>query len=163
LLVQPSLFDRSRAPSSAHTAWAYCHVPHGSDYNASGVIEATVERFAPGFRDVILARAGKNAAEMQAYNPNYVGGDINGGEAALSQLFFRPVPRLRAAVCTACAGTGPPAAWPAVSFSAPCMRTPTRTKPRWAGLVPARRVRSRRGTPTGDLGRALRAAAPAAG
>jgi phytoene dehydrogenase-like protein len=94
LLVQPSLFDRSRAPSGAHTAWAYCHVPHGSDFDASGAIEATVERFAPGFRDVILARASKNALEMEAYNPNYVGGDINGGEAALSQLFFRPVARL---------------------------------------------------------------------
>lgn len=94
LLVQPSLFDRTRVPSSAQTAWAYCHVPHGSDYDASGVIEATVERFAPGFQDLILARAAKNAAEMQGYNPNYVGGDINGGEAALSQLFFRPVARL---------------------------------------------------------------------
>jgi phytoene dehydrogenase-like protein len=94
LLVQPTLFDASRAPSGSHTAWAYCHVPHGSEWNASNAIEATIERFAPGFRDVVRARAAKNAREMQAYNPNYVGGDINGGAAVLSQLFFRPMARL---------------------------------------------------------------------
>jgi phytoene dehydrogenase-like protein len=94
LLVQPSLFDRTRTPPGAHTAWAYCHVPHGSEWNASSAIEAQVERHAPGFRNVILARAAKNAREMERYNPNYVGGDINGGAANLAQLFFRPVARL---------------------------------------------------------------------
>jgi phytoene dehydrogenase-like protein len=94
LLVQPSLFDPSRAPPGAHTAWAYCHVPHASEWNACAAIEAQVERFAPGFRDVILARSAKNALEMERFNPNYVGGDINGGEANLGQLFFRPVARL---------------------------------------------------------------------
>jgi phytoene dehydrogenase-like protein len=94
LLVQPSLFDPSRAPPGLHTAWAYCHVPHGSEWNASAAIEARVEHFAPGFRDLVLARAAKNALEMERYNPNYVGGDINGGSAALSQLLFRPMVRL---------------------------------------------------------------------
>ncbi len=94
LLVQPSLFDETRAPPGFHTAWAYCHVPHGSEWDASAAIEAQVERHAPGFRELILARACKNALEMERYNPNYVGGDINGGSASLSQLFFRPVARL---------------------------------------------------------------------
>ncbi|HEX6245633.1 MAG TPA: NAD(P)/FAD-dependent oxidoreductase, partial [Polyangiales bacterium] len=94
LLVQPSLFDDTRAPPGTHTAWAYCHVPHGSEWDASAAIEAQIERHAPGFREVILARAAKNAVEMEGYNPNYVGGDINGGAAYLSQLFFRPVARL---------------------------------------------------------------------
>jgi phytoene dehydrogenase-like protein len=94
LLAQPTLFDPSRAPTGRHTAWAYCHVPHGSPIDASVAIEAHIERHAPGFRDVILARATRSAPAMEAYNPNYVGGDINGGAALLSQLFFRPVPRL---------------------------------------------------------------------
>jgi len=94
LLVQPSLFDPSRAPPGLHTAWAYCHVPHGSEWDASDAIEATIERCAPGFRELILARASKDALQMEKYNPNYVGGDINGGEARLSQLFFRPLARL---------------------------------------------------------------------
>ncbi|HEU5072642.1 MAG TPA: NAD(P)/FAD-dependent oxidoreductase [Polyangiaceae bacterium] len=94
LLVQPSLFDSTRTPPGTHTAWAYCHVPHGSEWDASDAIEAQVERHAPGFRAVILARAGKNAGAMEGYNPNYVGGDINGGAASLSQLFFRPVARV---------------------------------------------------------------------
>ena len=94
LLVQPTLFDATRAPDGAHVAWAYCHVPHGSTWDASQAIEAHIERFAPGFRDVIRARATKNSAEMERYNPNYVGGDINGGLADLGQLLFRPVPRV---------------------------------------------------------------------
>lgn len=94
LLAQPTLFDSSRAPPGRHTAWAYCHVPHGSAVDASNAIEEHVERHAPGFRDVILARSVRSAAAMEAYNPNYVGGDINGGAALLSQLFFRPAPRL---------------------------------------------------------------------
>lgn len=94
LLVQPSLFDGSRTPPGRHAAWAYCHVPHGSEWNATAAIEAQVERHAPGFGKLILGRAAKNAAEMERHNPNYVGGDINGGAANLAQLFFRPVARL---------------------------------------------------------------------
>lgn len=94
LLVQPSLFDTTRAPAGMHTAWAYCHVPHASDSDMSGAIEAHVERFAPGFRDLVLARSIRNAVELERYDPNYVGGDINAGLADLGQLFFRPVPRI---------------------------------------------------------------------
>lgn len=94
LLVQPTLFDPSRAPQGKHIAWAYCHVPHGSTRDVSAAIEAQIERFAPGFRDLILARHVYTAAEMEAYNPNYVGGDINSGVQDLAQLFTRPVPQL---------------------------------------------------------------------
>jgi phytoene dehydrogenase-like protein len=94
LLVQPSLFDPTRAPEGTHVAWAYCHVPHGSTEDVGEAIEAHIERFAPGFKATILARASKNAVEMEAYNQNYVGGDINGGLAELRQLFFRPVAKV---------------------------------------------------------------------
>jgi phytoene dehydrogenase-like protein len=94
LLVQPSLFDTTRAPSGMHTAWAYCHVPNGSRVDASAVIEAQIERVAPGFGDLVLARSTRDTAEMERYNPNYIGGDINGGRADITQLFFRPVARL---------------------------------------------------------------------
>lgn len=94
LLAQPSLFDASRAPPGRHVAWAYCHVPQGSAVDAAVLIEAHVERYAPGFREIVLARATRNAPQMEAYNPNYVGGDINGGAALLGQLFFRPVARV---------------------------------------------------------------------
>jgi phytoene dehydrogenase-like protein len=94
LLAQQSLFDPSRAPQGKHTAWAYCHVPHGSQQDVSARIEAQVERFAPGFRDLILARHVRTAQQMEMYNPNYVGGDINGGVQDLRQLFTRPAPRL---------------------------------------------------------------------
>jgi phytoene dehydrogenase-like protein len=94
LLVQPSLFDDTRAPTGRHTAWAYCHVPHGSEVDASTAIEAHIERFAPGFRELVLARSVKNAPDMERYNANYVGGDINGGISDIRQLFFRPMPRL---------------------------------------------------------------------
>jgi phytoene dehydrogenase-like protein len=94
LLVQPSLFDPMRAPPGAHTAWAYCHVPHGSTEDFGTAIETHIERFAPGFRDRIIARASKNAMEMERFNANYVGGDINGGLANIGQLLFRPVTRL---------------------------------------------------------------------
>jgi phytoene dehydrogenase-like protein len=94
LLVQPTLFDRSRAPAGGHVAWAYCHVPHGSSFDASDRIEAVIERAAPGFRDVIAARCMRNAREVELHNPNYVGGDINGGLSDLGQLFFRPMVRL---------------------------------------------------------------------
>ena len=91
LAGQASLFDPSRAPAGSHTAWAYCHVPHGSTVDMTARIEAQVERFAPGFRDLILARHTKNTAQLETYNPNLIGGDINGGALLLSQLFTRPL------------------------------------------------------------------------
>jgi phytoene dehydrogenase-like protein len=94
LFVQQSLFDDTRAPAGKHTAWAYCHVPHGSDVDMTAAIENQIERFAPGFRDLILADSTYTAMEMQAYNPNYVGGDINGGVQDLRQLYTRPVARI---------------------------------------------------------------------
>jgi phytoene dehydrogenase-like protein len=94
LLAQQSLFDPTRAPQGKHTAWAYCHVPHNSTVDMTAAIEAQVERFAPGFRDLILGRHVMNTAQMQAYNPNYVGGDINGGIIDVGQLFTRPALRL---------------------------------------------------------------------
>ena len=94
ILVQPTLFDPSRAPAGKHVAWAYCHVPHGSTIDASAAIEAQIERAAPGFRDTVLARSTRTASEMEAYNPNYVGGDINGGVSDIGQLFFRPMAKL---------------------------------------------------------------------
>jgi phytoene dehydrogenase-like protein len=90
LLAQPSLFDPTRAPEGKHTAWGYCHVPHGSPADCTDVIERQVERFAPGFRDLILARHTMTTAAMEAYNANYVGGDIAGGATDLAQLFTRP-------------------------------------------------------------------------
>ena len=94
LLAQPSLFDPTRAPAGRHTAWAYCHVPPGSAADRTAAVEAQVERFAPGFRDLILARHAMGPAELQARNPNLVGGDVSAGVSDLGQLFFRPVPRL---------------------------------------------------------------------
>ncbi len=91
LLSQPSIFDPSRAPEGKHTAWAYCHVPHGAGADMTGAIEEQVERFAPGFRETIIRRHTLSAVEMEAYNPNYVGGDINGGVQDLFQHFSRPV------------------------------------------------------------------------
>lgn len=94
LLAQHSLFDPTRAPDGKHTVWAYCHVPNGSTVDMSERIIGQIERFAPGFRDVILAQASVNTADMERYNPNYVGGDINGGVQDLRQLFTRPTLRL---------------------------------------------------------------------
>ena len=94
LLVQPTLFDPSRAPDGRHTAWAYCHVPHGSTRDMTNEIEGQVERFAPGFRDLILDRSARNSADVERHNPNYVGGDINGGAQDIRQLFTRPMTRL---------------------------------------------------------------------
>ena len=94
LLVQPTLFDPTRAPDGRHTAWAYCHVPQGSTRDMAEAIESQVERFAPGFRDLILGRSVMDSAEVERRNPNYVGGDINGGVQDLRQLFTSPVPRL---------------------------------------------------------------------
>lgn len=93
LLAQQSLFDASRAPAGKHTAWAYCHVPNGSQADMTEAIEKQVERFAPGFRDTILARSTMNTAQLQQYNSNYIGGDINGGVIDVSQLFTRPALR----------------------------------------------------------------------
>jgi phytoene dehydrogenase-like protein len=93
LLAQPTLFDPSRAPAGKHVAWAYCHVPNGSPVDMTERLEAQVERFAPGFRDRILARHVMHPADLERHNPNLIGGDINGGEANLMQLFFRPALR----------------------------------------------------------------------
>ena len=94
LLAQPSLFDPTRAPQGKHTAWSYCHVPNGSTVDMTAQIEAQIERFAPGFGDTILKRSVRNTVDLQDYNPNYVGGDINAGVQDLGQLFTRPVARL---------------------------------------------------------------------
>jgi len=91
LLTQPSLFDDARAPPGKHTAWAYCHVPNGSTEDMAERIEAQVERFAPGFRELVLARSATAPADFERRNRNIVGGDINGGAMDLGQLFFRPV------------------------------------------------------------------------
>jgi phytoene dehydrogenase-like protein len=93
LVAQPSLFDETRAPAGKHTLWAYCHVPHGSFLDVSKRIEAQIERFAPGFGDCIIAKRVHTAVEMAAYNPNYLGGDINGGVQDWRQLWTRPTPR----------------------------------------------------------------------
>jgi phytoene dehydrogenase-like protein len=93
LLAQQSLFDATRAPAGKHTAWAYCHVPNGSRVDMSAAIEKQIERFAPGFREMILARHVMDTARMEDYNPNYVGGDINGGVIDVRQLFTRPAVR----------------------------------------------------------------------
>jgi phytoene dehydrogenase-like protein len=93
LLARQSAFDTSRAPAGKHTGWAYCHVPAGSTTDMTAAIEQQVERYAPGFRDRILARHTINAAEMEERNPNNVGGDINGGISDAGQLFTRPALR----------------------------------------------------------------------
>jgi len=92
LVAQQSLFDATRAPAGKHTVWAYCHVPNGyaDDSQMAERIEAQIERFAPGFRDRILARVVTQPAAMERYDPNYVGGDINGGIQDFTQLFTRP-------------------------------------------------------------------------
>jgi phytoene dehydrogenase-like protein len=90
LLVQPTLFDASRAPEGKHTAWAYCHVPAGSTVDMLPRIEAQIERFAPGFRDRVLARSVMNPADIEAHNANLVAGDIGSGVVDLRQFFTRP-------------------------------------------------------------------------
>jgi phytoene dehydrogenase-like protein len=94
LFVQPAAFDPARAPAGQHIGWAYCHVPHGSAVDATLLIERRIEEHAPGFRELILARHAMGPAQIERYNANYVGGDINGGLADARQLLFRPVPRL---------------------------------------------------------------------
>jgi phytoene dehydrogenase-like protein len=93
LFIQATVADPTRAPDGKHTGWAYCHVPNGSTRDMTSAIEAQVERFAPGFRDRILERSVMDSAEVERRNPNYVGGDINGGLQSMSQLFTRPVAR----------------------------------------------------------------------
>ncbi len=90
LLAQPSLFDAKRAPAGKHTAWAYCHVPNGSAEDMTEPIEAQIERFAPGFAGVIIARHKMPPSALQAHNANLIGGDIGGGAVTLGQLFLRP-------------------------------------------------------------------------
>ncbi len=91
LVAQQSMFDESRAPAGKHTGWAYCHVPHGSTRDMTGVIESTIERYAPGFRDTILATHTINTAQLEQHNPNMIGGDIGGGANTLLQFLARPV------------------------------------------------------------------------
>ncbi len=91
LVVQATLFDPSRAPDGKHTAWAYCHVPHGSTVDMSARMERQIERFAPGFHDIVLARSVMGPRELQRHDGNLVGGDINAGVEDVKQYFFRPV------------------------------------------------------------------------
>ncbi len=93
IVAQPCVVDPTRAPAGKHTLWGYCHVPNGSTVDMSERMEAQIERFAPGFRDRILGRAVRTAAEAESHNPNQLGGDVNGGAATLRQTVFRPVPR----------------------------------------------------------------------
>jgi phytoene dehydrogenase-like protein len=94
LLTQPTLFDPSRAPAGRHVAWAYCHVPNGSREDMTERIEGQIERFAPGFRDLVRARSAWSPAEMEEHEPNCVGGDINGGRQDVGQLVARPAWRV---------------------------------------------------------------------
>jgi phytoene dehydrogenase-like protein len=90
LVAQPSLFDATRTPTGMHTAWAYCHVPSNSKIDMTERIESQIERFAPGFRDCVVARHVMNTSEMETYNANYIGGDISGGVQNILQTFSRP-------------------------------------------------------------------------
>jgi len=94
LVAQQSMADASRAPAGQHTGWAYCHVPPGWPGDCTERIEAQIERYAPGFRDCVLARHVMGPADLAAHNVNYVGGDVNGGAATLAQLFARPTARV---------------------------------------------------------------------
>lgn len=94
LVAQQSLFDETRAPAGKHTAWAYCHVPNGSEFDMTERIEAQIERFAPGFRDLITGRSVMGPMRFEQHNANYIGGDIGGGANDLRQLFARPALRL---------------------------------------------------------------------
>ncbi len=91
IVVQPGVVDPNRAPAGQQTLWAYCHVPHGSRQDMTGPIEAQIERFAPGFRDLVLARHTRDTAALEAHDANYVGGDINGGVQDLRQTLMRPI------------------------------------------------------------------------
>jgi phytoene dehydrogenase-like protein len=93
LVTQPCIVDRTRAPAGNHTLWAYCHVPNGSNVDMTERMEAQIERFAPGFRDLIIGRATSTAVNEEEHNPSYVGGDINAGAATVRQMVFRPTVR----------------------------------------------------------------------
>lgn len=93
LVAQPDVADPTRAPQGRHTLWTYCHVPAGSSRDMTAAIEAQLERFAPGFADLVLARSVRTAQDLQSYSPNYVGGDIGGGAITVWQTLFRPAPR----------------------------------------------------------------------
>jgi phytoene dehydrogenase-like protein len=93
LVAQPCVVDPTRAPAGKHTLWAYCHVPNGSSVDMSARMEEQIERFAPGFRDLVLARSVRTAASAESYNPNLLGGDVNGGAQTLRQTVLRPVAR----------------------------------------------------------------------
>jgi phytoene dehydrogenase-like protein len=115
IVAQQSLFDPTRAPDGKHTLWGYCHVPNGSDVDMTRAIEAQIERFAPGFRDLILARSVKGPGELEHENPNYIGGDIVGGSQDLIQTLARPVPSLNPYATPArgvylCSASTPPGA-----------------------------------------------------
>jgi phytoene dehydrogenase-like protein len=90
LVAQPMTADPNRAPDGRHALWAYCHVPHGSPFDASARIERQFDRFAPGWRDLVVARQVRTAVDLAAYNPNYVGGDIVGGAMSARQIIGRP-------------------------------------------------------------------------
>lgn len=94
ILTQNSLFDSRRAPKDKHTAWAYCHVPNGSSFDMTEIIENKIEKFAPGFKECILQRHTMNTVQIEQYNPNYIGGDINGGIQDIWQFYSRPVLRI---------------------------------------------------------------------
>lgn len=95
LLSQPSSFDPTRAPEGRHTLWTYCHVPHGSTRDMAEAVTAQIERFAPGFRDVVVRSHTTTASDLEAYNANYVGGDFSSGAVNLRQIVARPVPSLQ--------------------------------------------------------------------
>jgi phytoene dehydrogenase-like protein len=90
IVAQPAVVDPGRAPAGRATLWAYCHTPPGSEVDMTERIEAQIERFAPGFRDLVIARNTRTAADIERYDPNCVGGDVNGGLATLRQTLFRP-------------------------------------------------------------------------
>ena len=94
LVCQPTIFDKSRAPAERHTLWAYCHVPNDSEIDMTLAIENQIERFAPGFRDQILARNVLNPRQLEQHNQNLIGGDVNGGAQTISQMFTRPTIRM---------------------------------------------------------------------
>jgi phytoene dehydrogenase-like protein len=94
LVAQHSIFDNTRAPEGKHTAWAYCHVPNGSIHDFSGIIEEQIERAAPGFKACILKKSTMNSVQLEDFNPNIIGGDINGGRQDITQLFTRPIAKL---------------------------------------------------------------------
>src|SRR5690606_34496357 len=93
LVAQQSHLDPSRAPAGKHTGWAYCHVPHGADVDMTARIERQIERFAPGFGDIVLARRTTSPGDLEDYDANRVGGDIGGGANVLRQFLLRPTPR----------------------------------------------------------------------